>query len=186
MTKHLYLHIMFFASHEGDNLIIDLNSFLKSGNITYSINKELNLTDKEFIKQNKLSDKVMFIGTFFKTDKNIVLNAEIEFEYEEICARCLKKCINTIRTQLNANVLFNTNDYEETEEINIIAKEDTVNLEDAIKQAIYPSIPMKTLCKEDCKGICANCGIDLNTNTCECNNNSIDPRLEELKKLLNN
>ncbi len=44
---------------------------------------------------------------------------------------------------------------------------------------------MKPLCDENCKGICPNCGADLNAGTCRCDKQEIDPRLEVLKKLLN-
>lgn len=63
-------------------------------------------------------------------------------------------------------------------------KDGCIDLEEPIKQIVYLSMPMKALCKGDCKGICPMCGINLNTGKCECNDFVIDPRLEKLKTLL--
>jgi uncharacterized protein len=41
---------------------------------------------------------------------------------------------------------------------------------------------MKPLCSETCKGICPHCGTDLNKGSCTCEKNTVDPRLEVLKK----
>ncbi|MGB9809870.1 MAG: YceD family protein, partial [Caldanaerobacter sp.] len=46
------------------------------------------------------------------------------------------------------------------------------------------SLPMKFLCKEDCKGLCPICGTNLNYGSCSCKREDIDPRLEVLSKLL--
>ena len=42
---------------------------------------------------------------------------------------------------------------------------------------------MKPLCKDDCKGLCANCGTNLNKATCDCSPQWEDPRLAALKAL---
>lgn len=52
------------------------------------------------------------------------------------------------------------------------------------EDAIF-SLPTRYLCKEDCKGLCPNCGADLNAGNCGCKKPS-DPRLEALKMLLDN
>jgi uncharacterized protein len=46
-------------------------------------------------------------------------------------------------------------------------------------------MPMKPLCKEDCAGLCATCGKDLNKVKCKCTQEEIDPRWAELLKLKN-
>ena len=44
---------------------------------------------------------------------------------------------------------------------------------------------MKTLCRDDCKGLCPVCGKDLNTGACGCDPTEIDPRFESLRALVN-
>lgn len=43
-----------------------------------------------------------------------------------------------------------------------------INLSDYIKEMLFLAIPIKLLCKEDCKGICPNCGVNLNKEICSC------------------
>ncbi|MBM4129290.1 MAG: DUF177 domain-containing protein, partial [Nitrospira sp.] len=59
-----------------------------------------------------------------------------------------------------------------------------LDLLDLIKEQVMLNLPMKTLCAELCKGICPQCGADLNTGTCECEAKTIDPRLAVLKNLI--
>ena len=57
------------------------------------------------------------------------------------------------------------------------------DISEIVRQTIILSVAMKPLCSEDCKGICPQCGINLNENTCSCETEKIDPRWESLKKL---
>jgi uncharacterized protein len=45
------------------------------------------------------------------------------------------------------------------------------------------SIPLKVLCKDDCKGLCPRCGINLNDTSCSCDTTDTDPRWAPLSKL---
>ena len=74
------------------------------------------------------------------------------------------------------------------EEINITyLSPDThiINLSNDVRDYMILSIPMKRLCKEDCKGLCVKCGSDLNEKQCECEDSEIDDRWKVLTKLKN-
>lgn len=60
-----------------------------------------------------------------------------------------------------------------------------INIDEAVKKSILSSLPMKVLCGEDCKGLCPQCGKDLNTGECGCKTDYIDPRFESLRSLFN-
>jgi len=62
-------------------------------------------------------------------------------------------------------------------------REEAVEVEEILKERIWLSIPMKPLCKEDCKGLCPTCGKDLNEGECDCPKEAIDPRFAVLKDL---
>ncbi|MBI5187527.1 MAG: DUF177 domain-containing protein, partial [Nitrospirae bacterium] len=59
-----------------------------------------------------------------------------------------------------------------------------LELLDLIKEQVMLNLPMKPLCSDSCKGICPQCGTDLNEGNCGCSREDIDPRLEVLKRLL--
>ncbi len=57
-----------------------------------------------------------------------------------------------------------------------------VDLEPLFREEFVLAIPYAPLCREDCRGLCAQCGIDKNSATCSCEK-PIDPRLAPLKGL---
>ncbi len=60
-----------------------------------------------------------------------------------------------------------------------------IDLEEEIRQLITVNLPVKVLCKESCKGLCPQCGKNLNTGKCECPAvPPLDNRWERLKDLL--
>jgi uncharacterized protein len=62
-------------------------------------------------------------------------------------------------------------------------EDDEIDLGQLMQEQFYLALPMKPLCKDDCKGLCPNCGTNLNKATCDCNLQWEDPRLAALKAL---
>jgi uncharacterized protein len=63
---------------------------------------------------------------------------------------------------------------------------DEIDLEQLIRERVHLSLPMKPLCDQDCRGLCPQCGTNLNRGTCDCRRDWEDPRLEALKALKRN
>ena len=80
-------------------------------------------------------------------------------------------------------VLAEEKEDEENEDI-VLLEEGTVDAEDLARTAFILGMDTKTLCSEDCKGLCPRCGADLNLGPCSCKK-EVDPRLAVLAKLLN-
>lgn len=87
---------------------------------------------------------------------------------------------------------FNSNFSKEIKLLNSIESEEesyidgyNLDFEKFVFNEIYINFPMKILCEEDCKGICKQCGFNLNLQSCECEDDNIDPRLAGLKDLFN-
>jgi uncharacterized protein len=57
---------------------------------------------------------------------------------------------------------------------------DSLLLEDVLREQVLLSLPVRTLCKPDCKGLCPRCGSNRNTQPCNCEENQGDPRWEAL------
>lgn len=53
-----------------------------------------------------------------------------------------------------------------------------------IREQIYLALPMKPTCRDDCQGLCPKCGTNLNSSSCNCAREAVDPRLASLKTLL--
>jgi uncharacterized protein len=60
---------------------------------------------------------------------------------------------------------------------------DSLVLEDVLREQVLLSLPVKTLCKPDCKGLCPRCGVNRNSQTCNCEEGPSDPRWQALAGL---
>jgi len=58
-----------------------------------------------------------------------------------------------------------------------------IDLAELVREQLYLALPMKPLCREDCRGLCAVCGTNLNTGSCTCDTAWKDPRLAPLAAL---
>ena len=55
-----------------------------------------------------------------------------------------------------------------------------VDLSEVLREATVLAIPQAHICREDCRGLCIQCGTDLNTGSCDCVDDEVDPRWEGL------
>jgi uncharacterized protein len=62
-------------------------------------------------------------------------------------------------------------------------QKDGVALEDVLREQVLLSLPAKTLCKPDCKGLCPRCGENRNAQPCSCEEGPANPRWEALAGL---
>ncbi|MBO7737565.1 MAG: DUF177 domain-containing protein [Clostridia bacterium] len=114
----------------------------------------------------------------------MLLEGEVEAQFSAICGRCsrstkqnLKACISRPVAQ---TLLQEDDDY-------ILASENgELDIREAVEEAVFMEIPVRFLCKEECKGLCPKCGADLNNTSCSCVEDKTDPRLAKLREYLNN
>lgn len=120
-----------------------------------------------------------------KYAKNISCKAEISTRMHLTCDRCLEEFDEDFLEMFD--ILFHIGQDElNIDEENVVAllpDQKEIDLTSYIQETLILSIPMKILCRADCKGICPNCGADLNKEECRCMDKPIDPRWENLKKL---
>jgi uncharacterized protein len=71
-----------------------------------------------------------------------------------------------------------------TEEIGLILFHgEEIDLRGAVQEEVLMTVPMKTLCRPECKGLCLQCGADLNQGDCGCERKIINPKFAVLKGL---
>lgn len=117
----------------------------------------------------------------------ITLTAEASLSYRTHCARCLADVEDTVRflcekTVADEKGLLRLENTENDDYVQI--KGGKLDLDAPICDEILLSFPMRILCSDDCKGICAGCGADLNREACRCTKKEVDPRLAKLAALL--
>jgi uncharacterized protein len=62
-------------------------------------------------------------------------------------------------------------------------RDETIDLGEMVREQFYLALPMKPLCSEACKGLCPQCGTNLNRATCDCRTEWHDPRFDQLRAL---
>lgn len=138
----------------------------------------------EYIDGFKIIDPIKYKGQIFKINGSYLVDVDISYSYETKCDRCFETTIKEVTTSLSAKLEDYSKDYEDNDEENediIYYNKGSLDLEEQILMEVASSLPMKTLCDENCKGLCLECGIDLNKESCTCQDDYIDPRFEQLK-----
>jgi len=119
-------------------------------------------------------------GDEYYCQGQLVADATVE------CARCLKpfkqKLIN--ETDFIATPYKQDGGITDDEDRTYYDANLRAILREIVRQTVILALPLKPLCREDCRGLCPQCGTNLNEKKCKCIVNEIDPRLEPLKKLL--
>jgi uncharacterized protein len=111
---------------------------------------------------------------------------------EVACSRC----VTTVRIELDEDVVVTYLPKERVppdDDVEVEITEDDidlfpydgeeVDLEPLLRERLVLAIPYAPLCRTDCKGLCVQCGSDLNQTTCECQDQDHDPRLAPLREL---
>ena len=145
---------------------------------------EFNFEDKEFSGP---------IYVNLKAVKEKIGRVWIEGDIEAIAIFQCDRCLDTIKDEIIAdvNLLIRRKAPQEEEEKEkndytiIEADSSEVDITKYLKDSILLSLPYKKLCSPDCKGICPECGVNLNKEDCDCGKKNVDPRLEQLKNLKN-
>ncbi|WP_341458640.1 DUF177 domain-containing protein [Clostridium tetanomorphum] len=99
---------------------------------------------------------------------------------ELTCSRCLEKFSKDIEIEVNEKF---SSDNANKDDDYIFIDSDAIDITEIIENNITLSLPIRRLCKEECKGLCQTCGTNLNHSRCNCKNEDIDPRLAKLKEL---
>lgn len=103
------------------------------------------------------------------------------------CDRCLTDVATVFPVEIRKEidlVKLAAEDSEEVEDTNYMI-EKQLDVDQLIFGEILVSWPMKVLCKDDCKGICKRCGINLNLATCQCQKTEPDPRMAAIQDIFN-
>lgn len=113
----------------------------------------------------------------------LLLSMTMEGERNLVCDRCAKEFSRITSVPFESCIVDHL-DNEDDEDYFIVCEDDELDVEELAISMFILGFERKILCSEDCKGLCQICGANLNEQACNCKDESIDPRLEILKQLL--
>ena len=126
-----------------------------------------------------------------RTIHGILAKGTLHTEAKTICSRCLSSFSYPLILNIEEEY-FPTIDVSSGAPLSspaepgcfTIDEYHVLDLTEAIRQYALLAIPMKPLCREDCAGLCPNCGRSLNQGGCDCPPQEADPRWYKLKELV--
>ncbi|RDY28693.1 DUF177 domain-containing protein [Romboutsia weinsteinii] len=159
---------------------------------------DLNFSQKidtiNYCEENyKLISPLNLNGKISNTNKGLYLNADVDFTILDHCARCLENVEVSIEYSIQGFLVkeedFDEDSFEDYDAF--IYDNQEINLVKVIEQTIGFNMPLSILCKEECKGLCQDCGANLNKEECSCSEIAndeeiIDPRFAKLKDIFKN
>ena len=126
--------------------------------------------------------------------ESILINGELQTAVRLICSRCLEPFEHVIDTVFTATAIAENDtltDQHVADDVELSADEmdvifyggDSIDLSEEIAQQIIMALPYKPLCQETCKGLCSQCGINLNHGSCQCDHQDESNPFAVLKTL---
>ena len=173
-------------------MIIDLKAIPREGSRSFGFD-----LDKDWWNPDLNNDLVLGFGTpltvkvvIYRAGGKYVLDGDMKGSLRVICDRCLDSYTRDVRFDFRAILAFPPPQMERAEielleedmEIHFISDEE-IDLDEIIKEQLYLSLPIKSLCSEECRGLCPICGSNMNNGSCACKREQGHPSLLKLRSL---
>jgi uncharacterized protein len=135
-------------------------------------------------------DKIDVSCLITKTSGTVFIKGSFSALIDICCSRCLENTKQSIGGDFTYTLIPAKAETREDLELNPEDLEisyyqgDFIDLTPIICEQIILQVPIKALCSEECKGLCQQCGTNLNTSSCICHLNFVDNRMAVLKNFI--
>ncbi len=144
--------------------------------------------DEKFLLEAKA---IIYVSR--RDSKTVHLNGELEGQRVVACDRCGEQVrekifcdfVYLVTTRQEKDTVDREIECSDEDIITLYLKEAEIDVDEILREQALLAIPLRTLCSEDCKGICAGCGVILNNETCCCSLDKSNSAFAVLKKLTN-
>ncbi len=112
-------------------------------------------------------------------EKKLRLTVSARPVLKAVCDRCLKETDVEVPLEESEEIDFSKSEQERLADLDetVYVHGAELDVEEWISTLLHIHMPMKILCREDCRGICPVCGADLNQGPCGCGEGPVDPRM---------
>ena len=141
---------------------------------------QMDLSHLEFGGETPIKEPVEVTGQVRNMAGALVLSAQARTTLSLVCDRCTKP-FRREKTIEYETLLADHLEQEEAAEDIVLLEGDSLDVGALMADTFVLEMDTKNLCTQDCKGLCAGCGADLNVEPCRCEK-QVDPRLAGLAK----
>jgi len=100
------------------------------------------------------------------------------------CGRCLQDFSLQFEVPVELVVLRDSGEEtEDSETLVLHQRTGEIDLTEAVREATVLAVPQSRFCRDQCQGLCAQCGANLNETKCDCVDDDVDPRWDNLPDL---
>ena len=160
---------------------LDLREIIHSPDARKPFQFQLDLSQLEFYGRKPITRPVLAEGCVTNHAGALVLEGTARSVLDLTCDRCGKEFSREKVVKLDSLVAQELED-EENDDI-LLLDGTELDLDEVVTEAFVLAMDTKNLCSDDCKGLCAKCGANLNDGPCGCRP-EVDPRLAALAQLL--
>ena len=134
-------------------------------------------------------EKVDIAGSIKRYRQSLSFTGHLKTVLETMCARCLEVARVPVEADFRYTLLPAAAPGQDEIELQSDDLEvayydgEIIDLVPLVTEQVLLQIPMKVLCRESCRGLCPQCGINLNNGGCDCDKNVVDPRWAVLKNI---
>lgn len=161
---------------------LELNDVFVTPDSCLEVNECFTFDDLSADGEGLKVSPVKVCGKVTNTGGLVELTYTADFKYSKPCDRCLTEAEKAVKYEF-LHTLALSAENEESDDI-IIVPGYILDLSDLVRDDILLELPIKHLCSEDCLGLCAKCGQNLNEGKCSCTKTAVDPRMAVLDELL--
>ncbi len=161
---------------------IDLNQLFNGSQQKIDIDSSFDMSALEYSAYNPLKEPVKVVGAVTTKADVVYLDMTVSYVFNGVCDRCAEEINREFSFDVNRIVVEELQNEEDDDGFLIVTNRE-LDLDELVNEEIVLSLPSKILCKDDCKGLCPQCGANLNVNKCNCKK-EVDPRMEALLQLL--
>ena len=164
-------------------MLLGLSQIIDRPSASVPFSVSVDLSDLCYGVSYPVSEPVLAEGNVRNTAGVLVMQGSIATTIHGICDRCASEFHRKVEFPIDV-VLVTKLESEENEDEWVFPLEgDSADLDDIVRTVFVLNLDSKLLCKEDCKGLCPQCGKNLNDGPCNCRK-ELDPRFAALKQLL--
>lgn len=154
----------------------------------YQLHEDITDLDPSLKPLSDLNGAVQLL----RTNEGILVRTNLYTNVELECSRCLTPFSLPVRFKIEEE-FFPTIDIvtgarlpkpEDADEATLIDSHHILDLSEIVRQDLMLALPLVPLCRNDCLGLCSNCGKNWNEGDCNCAEQELDPRFAVLKQLL--
>ena len=163
---------------------LNVNKLLHTPEMQEEVRFEMDLSDLDFGGSKPVSRPVVVDCRLENKAGLLLCGMTLTTTLHCICDRC-GEAYDADKTTRYDCVLAEARESDESDDI-ILLDNDEVDVEELARDAFILDMDTKFLCSEDCRGLCPTCGKNLNEGPCGCREDSGDPRMDVLRRLLEN